>query len=252
MCGRFVSSSPPDEIARYFDAQVSTEAALEPNWNVAPTNDVYVVMIDGGVRRLEPHHWGLVPFWAKSPAIGNKMINARAEGLAEKNAFKHAFRKRRCIVPADGFYEWKTVPGQKRKQPYYIHRGDDEPLAFAGLWEEWRGPERDGEQRLRSATIITTTANETMAPVHDRMPVLLPPSTWGRWLDPANTDVASLSGLLVPAPPRILTMHPVSTDVGNVRNRGPHLVDQVEPSDPTDGADGADADGNDHGEQPTG
>lgn len=240
MCGRFVSSSPPDEIARYFDAQPPAEAALEPNWNVAPTNDVYVVMVDGGVRHLEPHHWGLVPFWATSPAIGNKMINARSEGLAEKNAFKHAFRKRRCIVPADGFYEWQKVPGQKTKQPYFIQREDHEPLAFAGLWEEWRGPDRDGQQRLRSATIITTSANETMAPIHDRMPVLLPPSAWDEWLDPANADLETLGRLLVPAPPRILTMHPVATDVGNVRNRGPHLVDPVPTSDPAVGtADGA-------------
>ncbi len=231
MCGRFVSSSPPDEIARYFDAQAPVEAALAPNWNVAPTNDVYVVMVDGGVRHLEPHHWGLVPFWAKSPAIGNKMINARSEGLADKNAFKHAFRKRRCIVPADGFYEWHRVAGQKTKQPYFIHRRDDEPLAFAGLWEEWRGPDRDGEQRLRSATIITTAANETLSSIHDRMPVVLPPSAWDEWLDPGNADLETLGRLLVPAPPRLLTMHPVSSEVGNVRNRGPHLVDPVDPSD---------------------
>jgi putative SOS response-associated peptidase YedK len=236
MCGRFVSSSPPDEIARYFDAQ-PPEASLEPNWNVAPTNDIYVVTVDGGVRRLEPRHWGLVPFWAKSPAIGNKMINARSEGLAEKNAFKHAFRKRRCIVPADGFYEWQKVPGQKTKQPYFIQRTDHEPLAFAGLWEEWRGPERDGEQRLRSATIITTAANETMAPVHDRMPVLLPPTAWDAWLDPGNADLETLGRLLVPAPPQILTMHPVSTEVGNVRNRGPQLVHPLEADRSADGTD---------------
>jgi len=228
MCGRFVSSSPPDEVARYFDAEPPGEAALEPSYNVAPTNDVYVVLADGGVRRVAPHHWGLVPVWAKSPALGNKMINARAEGLADKNAFKHAFRKRRCIVPADGFYEWKKIPGQKTKQPYFIHRDDGEPLAFAGLWEEWRGPDRKGEERLRSATIITTTANETMEPVHDRMPVILPPGAWDRWLDPEGSDLDSLGGLLVPAPPGLLVMHPVSTDVGNVRNKGAHLVEPVD------------------------
>lgn len=202
---------------------------MEPSWNVAPTHDVYVVLEDGGVRLLAPHHWGLVPVWAKAPGVGAKMINARAEGLADKNAFKHAFRKRRCIVPADGFYEWKKVPGQRTKQPYFIHRADGEPLAFAGLWEEWRGPERDGSQRLRSATIITTEANETMEPIHDRMPVILPPTAWDHWLNPTDADLDRLGKLLVPAPTHLLVMHPVSTDVGNVRNRGSHLVDPVEP-----------------------
>ena len=232
MCGRFVSSSPPDEVARYFDAD-PPEAALEPSWNVAPTNDVYVVMEDGEARRLAPHHWGLVPIWAKSPSAGNKMINARSETLADKNAFKHAFRKRRCIVPVDGFYEWKAVPGQRPKQPFFIHRRDEETLAFAGLWEEWKGPERDGSQRLRSTTIITTTANETMRPVHDRMPVILPTRDWDRWLDPDHHDTDSLESLLVPAPTNLLVMHPVDTAVGNVRNKGPELIKPIEPIAPS-------------------
>lgn len=228
MCGRFVSSSPPDEIARYFAAEPPAEAALEANYNVAPTSDIYVVLEDGGIRRVAPHHWGLVPVWAKDPSIGSRMINARSEGLSDKNAFKHAYKKRRCIVPVDGFYEWKKTPGQKAKQPYFIHRPDEEPLAFAGLWEEWKGPDRDGTERLRSATIITTEANETMAPVHDRMPVVLPPTAWDDWLDPDNADLESLGRLLVPAPPHILTLRPVSTEVGNVRNRGPHLIEPVD------------------------
>ena len=222
-----MSSSPPDEIARYFDAEAPADAPLLANWNVAPTDDVYVVVVEGAVRHLEPHHWGLVPLWAKSPAIGSKMMNARAEGLADKNAFKHAFRKRRCLVPADGFYEWKKVPGTKTKQPYFIHRQDQGPLAFAGLWEEWRGPDRKGSQRLRSATIVTTTPNETMAPIHDRMPVILPPSVWDEWLDPTNADIETLGRLLVPAPPQLLTMHPVAAAVGNVRNGGPQLAEAV-------------------------
>lgn len=240
MCGRFVSASPPDEVARYFDAQPPAEAALEPNWNVAPTHDIYVVMEDGGIRRVAPHHWGLVPVWAKAPSVGAKMINARSEGLADKNAYKHAFRKRRCIVPADGFYEWKKVPGQKVKQPYFIHRGDGEPLALAGLWEEWKGPERDGSQRLRSATILTTAANATMEPVHDRMPVILPPTAWDEWLDPSNADLDVLGKLLVPAPNHLLVMHAVGTDVGNVRNNGPQLAEPIaeEPEADTAGADG--------------
>ncbi|MEO6629119.1 MAG: SOS response-associated peptidase [Aquihabitans sp.] len=228
MCGRFVSSSPPDEVARYFDAEPPGEAAIGPSWNVAPTSDVYVVLEDGGIRRVAPHHWGLVPIWAKSPTVGNKMINARSEGLAEKNAFKHAFRKRRCIVPVDGFYEWKTIAGQKTKQPYFIHRSDGEPLAFAGLWEEWRGPDRSGAEHLRSATIITTSANTTMAPIHDRMPVILPPTVWKEWLDPTNAAIETLGRLLIPAPDHLLVMHPVSTDVGNVRNQGEHLANPIE------------------------
>lgn len=235
MCGRFVSSSPPDEIARYFDAQPPAEANVEPNFNVAPTTDVYVVLEDGGVRRVSRHHWGLVPFWAKDPSVGNRMINARAEGLATKNAYRQAFRKRRCIVPVDGFYEWKKIPGQRTKQPYFIHRPDHEPLALAGLWEEWRGPDKDPESRdvLRSTTIVTTTPNAPMSQIHDRMPVILPASAWSEWLDPANADVDALGALLVPAPPEIITMHPVSTDVGNVRNRGAHLTDPIDPSPPS-------------------
>lgn len=238
MCGRFVSTTPPEELAQYFDAQPTTEAALEPEYNVAPTTDVYVVLEDGEARRVTPLHWGLVPFWAKDPSIGNRMINARADSLASKNAYRAAFKRRRCIVPADGFYEWKKVAGEKKKQPYFIHRPDDEPLAFAGLWEEWTPKGDDGGDRLRSTTIITTEANETMAPVHDRMPVILPPSAWDAWLDPTNDDVAGLGKLLVPAPPQILTMHPVSTDVGNVRNRGPQLIEPL----PEDDVIGADAD----------
>ena len=162
MCGRFVSASPPEEIGKYFDTADVAEKLLEPSYNVAPTNDVYVVTEDGGTRRLDAYHWGLVPFWAKSPAAGSKMINARAETIAEKNAYRRPFAKRRCIIPADGFYEWKKIPGQKAKQPYFITRRDEEPLAFAGIWEIWRGPDKakdkDAAEQLRSCTIITTVA----------------------------------------------------------------------------------------------
>ena len=231
MCGRFVSASTPDEIADYFGAEPAPEAALDPSWNVAPTNDIYVVLEDGGVRRVAPHHWGLVPIWAKTPAIGNKMINARAEGIEGKNAYRHAFKKRRCIVPVDGFYEWQKVEGQKVKQPYFIHRPDGEPLAFAGLWEGWRGPEKSGEERLRSATIITTTPNDLMATIHDRMPVILPPSAWDEWLDPTNADIETLGKLLVPAPSQLITLTKVSTEVNNVRNKGPQLIEPL-PEEP--------------------
>jgi putative SOS response-associated peptidase YedK len=228
MCGRFVAASPPDEIARYFDA-VPPEAALEPNYNVAPTNDVYAVLADGQVRRLEPLHWGLVPRWAKSIAAGNKMINARAETVATKNAYRYAFKKKRCIIPADGFFEWKKVAGQKAKQPYYIHRNDGEPMAFAGLWEVWRDP-NNPEEELHSCTIITGQPNEKVREIHDRMPVMLPPTAWETWLDPEQEDVELLGKLLVPAPASLIELHPVSTEVNNVRNRGPHLLDRVDPT----------------------
>lgn len=236
MCGRFVSSSPPDELAKYFAVEQVAEQALEPSYNVAPTNDVYVVLESGGVRRLDTFHWGLVPFWAKDPSVGNKMINARAESLTTKNAFKRAFTKRRCIIPADGFYEWKKIPGQRTKQPMFIQRTDGEPLAFAGLWELWRpkdAAEGDDSQLLRSCTIITGRPNERVAEVHDRMPVMLPPSAWDAWLDPANDDLDTLGKLLVPAPSDVVAVHPVSTAVNNVHLKGPELIDEVSPEDGT-------------------
>jgi putative SOS response-associated peptidase YedK len=241
MCGRFVSSSPPDEIARYFDA-VAPEAMLPARYNVAPTTDVYAVLVDGGIRRVDAFHWGLVPSWAKDPRIGSKMINARAETLTSKGTYKAAFRRRRCLIPADGFYEWQKLDA-KNKQPHFIQRTDGEPLAFAGLWEVWR-PKREGAgeaaeaaeggeageaEALHSCTIVTTTANETMAPLHDRMPVILPASAWDEWLDPANDDLGTLGRLLVPAPPSLIAAHPVSTEVNRVRNDGPHLIERIDP-----------------------
>jgi len=234
MCGRFVSASPPDEIARYFDT-ATPEALLEPSYNVAPTNDVYAVTADGGVRRVEALHWGLVPGWAKDPKVGSRMINARAETLATKNAYKPAFKRRRCLIPADGFYEWHKLPDRKQKQPYFISRPDGEPFAFAGLWEVWRGPKDDEGNRtedpLRSCTIITTTPNEAMAQIHDRMPVILPASAWDAWLDPANDDIDTLGKLLVPAPAVLTHLEPVATLVNNVRNKGAELAAPAGPED---------------------
>lgn len=234
MCGRFVSASPPADIAAYFGVEATAEQLLEPNYNVAPTNDVYVVYEDGGLRRLDAFRWGFVPSWAKDLSIGSRMINARAETVATKPAFRSSFAKRRCILPVDGFYEWKAIEGQKRKQPYYIHRPDGEPLAFGGLWTEWRGPGPDGEPvTVRTTTIITGAPNEKMAQLHDRMPLILPPSVWDEWLDPTQTDSDAVGRLLVPAPAEIITFHPVSTDVNNVRNKGAHLIDEVPLDSPT-------------------
>jgi putative SOS response-associated peptidase YedK len=243
MCGRFVSASPPDEVARYFDAAPS-EAALEASYNVAPTNQVYVVLESGGVRSLDTMRWGLVPFWADDTKIGNRLINARAETVATKNAFRHAFKKKRCIIPADGFYEWKAIPGQKKKQPYFIHRPDGEPYAFAGLWETWRpkppksedgtadGAGEGGEAEvLHTCTIITGTPNERMAQLHDRMPIMLPPDAWATWLDEDNHDTDLLGKLLVPAPSELIAFHTVSTQVNNPRTEGDELVEEAPPID---------------------
>jgi putative SOS response-associated peptidase YedK len=161
-----------------------------PRYNVAPTEDVPVVRAAPTGRRLDLLHWGLVPRWAQDPSIGNRMINARAETAAEKPAFRDALRRRRCLIPADGFYEWKKVEGAKRKQPYLFRMKGDRPFAFAGVWESWR---REGEA-LESFTILTTGPNELLAGVHDRMPVIVAPADYDRWLDPARnaTDVQDL------------------------------------------------------------
>ena len=239
MCGRFVSSSSPDKIAEFFGASFEGGgvAPLPENFNVAPTNDVYAVLqAPSGEREVQTFQWGLVPSWAKDVKIGSKMINARSETLAEKPAFKGLFTKHRLIVPMDGFYEWRaagegaplTKAGKPMKTPMFIHRADGEPLAVAGLWAVWRDRAEGADAPwLHSCTVITTSANATMAPVHDRMPVLLPQSAWAEWLDPANRDVEALRRLLVPAPDGLLTMHPVSTEVNNVRNKGPELIAAV-------------------------
>ena len=232
MCGRYVSSSQPDEIARYFGAEMSeslVDDSPPANFNVAPTAQVFVVLETGETRRLETARWGLVPNWAKDLSIGAKMINARAETLATKNAFKRAFQRKRCIIPADGFYEWKVIPGQKKKQPMYIHRADGDRFAFAGLWELWRNPNAPDDEPVRTCTIITGQPNEMVSPIHDRMPVMLPPDAWSTWLDHDNHDLDMLGKLLVPAPASIIAVHPVSTAVNNVRNREPSLIDPIDP-----------------------
>jgi len=238
MCGRFVSASPPDEIAAWFDASLTDERLLDPSYNVAPTDDVYAVTAEDGYRKLETYHWGLVPRWADNPSVGSRMINARAETVATKGAFRPALDERRCIVPADGFYEWKVVPGRPKKQPMFIRSTDRHPLAFAGLWETWRDRANPAAGILHSCTVITTAANDLMAPVHDRMPVILPVDAWSAWLD-ADADLDHLLALLVPAAPGTLELHPVSTDVGNVRNNDPHLIDEIDPDDLASTTDGA-------------
>ncbi|MEM8620921.1 MAG: SOS response-associated peptidase [Actinomycetota bacterium] len=233
MCGRFVATADPERIAAYFGATPAADG-LGENYNVAPTQDVLaVVERPAGERRVEAFHWGLIPSWAKDKKIASRMINARSETLADKPAFKGLFAKKRCIIAMDGFYEWRAgtpdgpldAKGNPRKQPMFVHRADDELLAVAGLWTAWRDPDDPQERWLHSVTVVTTAANDTMAPVHDRMPVLLAPDDWARWLDPEQRDPDRLLDLFDLDGDRSLTMHPVSTEVNNVRNNRAELIE---------------------------
>ena len=238
MCGRYVSAHTAEELADYFAAEPTAGASLEPNYNVAPTNSVYSVLVEEAARRLDVMRWGLIPPWSKDAKVSGRMINARSETLAERNSYRGPFKKRRCLIPADGFYEWVSVPGQKVKQPMHIARSDGEPMAFAGIWERWQPPAEAADatsgspadsaseprETIRSVSIITTLANERIAEVHGRMPVILPPAAWEEWLDPANTDTKSLGRLLVPAPSELFQIHRVGTEVNNPRNKSEHLI----------------------------
>ncbi len=231
VCGRFVAASPPADIAAYFGATLP-ETTLPDNFNVAPTAEIYAVVDAPNGPELQVFHWGLIPSWAKDRKIASKMINARSETITEKSMFAKLFATRRCIIPADGFYEWKTLatggtPKKPAKQPYFIRRLDGEPLAMAGIWTSWRDPAGQPGERLHSTSIITTSANETMRPLHDRMPVMLPVSAWATWLEPSFTDTQALKEFLVPAPNGLLSVYPVSTDVNSVRNGGVDLIKPV-------------------------
>jgi putative SOS response-associated peptidase YedK len=229
MCGRFTSTTPASELAGFFDAHTEIADAA-PNYNVTPTSDVNVIVEDeNGQRRLDLFYWGLVPSWAESPAVGSRLINARSETAATKPSFRSAFRRKRCIIPVDGFYEWVQVPERRKKQPVYISGREQAPLAFAGVWEMWsqRGvPAEPGV--LRSCAILTGPPNELIAPLHDRMPMILPRSQWSTWLDHDNEDVELLQSLLVPAPESLLQWWPVSLAVNNVRNHGGSLIEPAE------------------------
>jgi putative SOS response-associated peptidase YedK len=225
------------------DTWPATEA-LAPNWNVAPTDDVWGVLEraphdDGGVaaprRELRPLRWGLVPSWAKEPKIGARMINARVETVHEKPAFRRAFVKRRCLLPADGFYEWQPgkdpATGKARKQPYFIHPEDDQVMALAGLYEYWRDPavtsDDDPAAWLMTCTIITTEATDAAGRVHPRMPLALTEDHYEAWLAPTHQDPDELRALLGQPAGGHLDARPVSTAVNNVRNNGPHLLDAL-------------------------
>jgi putative SOS response-associated peptidase YedK len=224
VCGRFISITTGADLAAVFDADlVAADAA--PRWNVAPTDEVDAVAEADGRRRVGRVRWGLVPPWADSPKVGARMINARAETLLDKDVFRRPLERRRCLVPADGFYEWTAKAGGG-KQAWHLRPRSGGVLAFAGLWESWRPRGSDGE-RVVSATIVTTAANATVTPVHDRMPVCLPAGVWDDWLDPANDDLLALTSLLAPAPEDLLEVRPVGPAVGNVANDGPELLAEV-------------------------
>ncbi len=221
MCGRYAFFSPAEAVRRYF--ALDDVPDLEPRYNVCPTQSVPALRAgaDGG-RRLAMLYWGLVPFWAKERAIGNRMINARAETVADKPAYRAAFRRRRCLLPADGWYEWQQAKGGK--QPWFIRHRDGGPLSFAGLWERWQDPS-DGSE-LESCTIVTTDAAASISSIHDRMPVVLDAEAWARWLDPACDDPAALADFLGPGDPDRFEAWPVSRRVNSPRNQGPALIDR--------------------------
>jgi len=276
MCGRYASARKRIELLEEFRVERDrVSEPLEPDYNVAPTKRVYAVMTrdrrpselaaeaehdaaDGGdgrsaaegpsgiARELRVVRWGLVPFWAKDPKIGSRMINARAETVGSKPAFRHAFKRRRCLLPADGYYEWQapdgteadTPGGKGPKQPYFITRGDGGPLAFAGLYELWRDsalPEDHERAWLWTATIITTSAPDELGKIHDRMPMVIEPDRWADWLDPAADDPADVAALLAPAAVGGLISYPVSTSVNSVRNNGPELITRAELAPPRPG-----------------
>jgi putative SOS response-associated peptidase YedK len=218
MCGRYTLASPTERLAEEFGVDASS-IELSPNYNVAPTQGVAAVLEEGGQRRLEVLRWGLIPPWADDPGIGSRMINARSETAPGKPSFRRAFRERRCLIPADGFYEWQRTNGAK--QPYYIHMEDGRPFAFAGLWESWS---KGGEGEVRTCTILTTGANALVGEVHDRMPVILAHDVYDVWLDPAS-ERDELTGLLAPYSEDEMEAYPVSRFVNSPSNNDPRCIE---------------------------
>jgi putative SOS response-associated peptidase YedK len=245
MCGRYASSRKPEDLVEEFDVdRVEVAEALRPDYNVAPTDSVYAVLDRipktapdaPPERRLATVTWGLVPSWAKDRSIGSRLINARVESLADKPAFRRAFAKRRCLLPADGYYEWYATQqvgprGKPVKQPFFITPKDGGVLAMAGLYEIWRDPAVADEEEpgafLWSVTVITTSAEDSLGHIHDRMPMLVERSRYDAWLDATKTSTDDLKDVLVPAAPGRLQAYPVSKAVNNVRNNGPELVEPL-------------------------
>jgi putative SOS response-associated peptidase YedK len=213
MCGRFTLFEADKVLSREFG--VSSTPPLSPRYNIAPSQPVAAVRAAsaGTGRELALLRWGLIPSWSKDPAISNRLINARAETAREKPSFRNAYRRHRCLIPANGFYEWQRQ--ERGKQPYFVRMRNGRLFAFAGLWDRWGGPDKDV---IETCTILTTTANALLAPIHDRMPVIVPPGEYDRWLDPELKDLDSLSCLLVPFPPEEMHAFPVSPRVNNPSN----------------------------------
>jgi putative SOS response-associated peptidase YedK len=222
MCGRFTLTIDPTSLQQAFPWAVIPDD-LFPRYNIAPTQPVAVIP-NTGENTASMYKWGLIPSWAKDPSIGDRMINARAESLAEKPSFRNAFRRRRCLILADGFYEWKQNPDLKSKQPIYIRMKDNQPFAFAGLWELWKSS--DGSE-IRSCTIITTQPNSLLEPIHNRMPVILPANTYQRWLAIEDTQPNQLNDLLVPYQASDMIAYPVSRMVNSPETESPELIKSI-------------------------
>jgi putative SOS response-associated peptidase YedK len=223
MCGRFTLTVDPADLQAAFP-NFSFPEQSGPRFNIAPTQPVMVLPNDGKLS-ADYYIWGLIPVWAKDPSIGSRLINARAETLAEKSSFRGAYKYKRCLVFADGFYEWKVQSGSKLKIPYHIRLTSGQPFAFAGLWDEWHSP--DGSE-VKSCTIITTEPNALMTSLHNRMPVILPASAYSQWLDPNPQKPETLQGLLTQYPAEAMTAHPVSTLVNSPANDRPELIVPVQ------------------------
>jgi putative SOS response-associated peptidase YedK len=247
MCGRYASTRARQELLDEFQIELdASEDALEPDYNVAPTKSVPAVIkrvpksekqegeSETPVRMLRAVRWGLVPSWAKDLSIGNRLINARIETVHEKPSYRRAFARRRCLLPADGFYEWYEIKapegGKPRKQPFFIRPRGGAVMAMAGLYELWRDPEGEGEW-IWTTTVITTAATDDVGRIHDRMPMIVEPKSWEAWLDPAITDADEVLRLLEPAMAGRMEAYPVSTAVNNVRNNGPSLVEPLPDGD---------------------
>jgi putative SOS response-associated peptidase YedK len=223
MCGRYAITSAPEAIRALF--RYPEQPNFPPRYNVAPTQPIPIVRLNEGKRQFALVRWGLLPSWVKDPKTFTLLINARGESVIDKPAFRAAMKRRRCLIPADGFYEWKPVAG--RKQPYFVRLKSGAPMALAGLWETWMGP--NGEE-LDTAAIITTRANRLLMPIHDRMPVIVPPEAFDLWLDTAKVDAATAAALIAPAAENLLEAYEVSTAVNRIANDNPKLVEAlVEP-----------------------
>ena len=220
MCGRFTLSQPTDAIASAFN--IAQIPPLEPRYNIAPTQLIpSILSAPGGEKQLQMLRWGLIPSWAKDAKISTKLINARAETVSEKPSFKAAFKRRRCLIVADGFYEWQRQ--EKQKQPYYFRLQNAQLFAFAGLWEQWKSPDED---IINSCTILTTEANDLLRPIHDRMPVILESKDYGLWLD-SEAQQPQLQQLLRPYQADLMTSYTVSTKVNNPKNNTPECINSL-------------------------